>query len=398
MKIALVTDTFLPQINGIATYVANIAEELGRRGHEVLIIAPKIKNPHRKKFSAKNVKVVEVVSVPVDFLYTEFKVPVMGFPKVLSALNDFKPDLIHFQMPLPLGVDSILCSKILNIPLVSTLHTFMTASEYLLVLMPEKFANKPVTDFIMNLSNFMYSAADLRISVSKELITELKKSGYRKEVKYIPSCVLLPDPENKKHVDVKALKKKLGLRTDLKTVLHFGRISGEKMVGEVIEAFSKMKTKDSQLLIIGDGPVKKDLEGLVKELDLEKRVVFTGFIDHQELVSSGILYVGDVFITASTTENNPMVALESMAHGLPLIAPAAGGLKSLVDGNGFLVDPHDVEGFSKSLDLVLSDPKLHLKFSKKSLLLAEERSVENVVTKLLVEYKKAIQKKQALRL
>jgi phosphatidylinositol alpha 1,6-mannosyltransferase len=143
-----VTDTFLPQINGIATYVANIAEEFGKKGHEVLVIAPKTDHADRKSFKAKNVTVCEVASVPVDFIYTEFKVPVMGLPKVLLALKEFRPDIIHFQMPLPLGIDSILTSKVLNVPLVATLHTFMTTPDYLLAVIPEKLVNKSVTDFL----------------------------------------------------------------------------------------------------------------------------------------------------------------------------------------------------------------------------------------------------------
>ena len=89
MKIAYFTDTFLPQVNGVATALANQATELGARDHSVLIFTPKLDGIKREKFKAKNVQVVHLPTVPA-LLYPEFKLGVFGLPKVIKYLIKFQ--------------------------------------------------------------------------------------------------------------------------------------------------------------------------------------------------------------------------------------------------------------------------------------------------------------------
>ena len=130
MKIAYFTDTFLPQVNGVATALANQATELGERNHSVLIFTPKLDSIKREKFKAKNVQVVHLPTVPA-LLYPEFKLGVFGLPKVIKYLIKFKPDIIHLHTPLTVGMDAIMAARFFKKPLVGTVHVYFAESGYL---------------------------------------------------------------------------------------------------------------------------------------------------------------------------------------------------------------------------------------------------------------------------
>lgn len=390
MRIAYFTDTFLPQLNGVATSIANQAKQLGKEGHDILIFTPKLDDIKRTKFKAKNVTVVHLPTVPA-LVYTEFKFGVFGLPKVLKYLKKFKPDIIHLHSPLTIGMDAIIAAKILKKPLVGTVHIYFTDPDYLRFL-KYKLAVKLVNKISQRYLNFLYRQCNLLLAPSKLLVKALNSNGFRKEVFYQPNGVLLKEPKFLSEKAKNTLKKKYGLKEEV--ILHFGRLSYEKNVDLLIKSFSLIRktNPDVSLLIIGDGPAKKNLLKLAKKLKLEKDVVFTGFMDHQTLVTSGILSVGDIFATASTMENNPMAVLEAMACGLPIVGVSQAGLIELVSGNGFLVKPGDLKELSQKIEQILLDAKLAEKMSKSSFMLVKKYSIDKTTAQLLHFYQNLISK------
>lgn len=167
-------------------------------------------------------------------------------------------------------------------------------------------------------------------------------------------------------------------------------MSYEKKIDLLIKSTNQIvkKSFDVSLLIIGDGPAKKDLEKLTKSLNLQKDVIFTGFIAHQKLISSGLINVADLFATASAMENNPMSVLEAMAYGLPIVGINAAGMVDLVKGNGFLVKKDDTDALAKKMNMLLHDKKLAIKMGQESIKLSKDFSTEKVVTQLVKIYEK----------
>ncbi|MBI2196062.1 glycosyltransferase [Candidatus Daviesbacteria bacterium] len=385
MKIAYFTDTFLPQLNGVATALANQASELGARGHSILIFTPKVDHIKRKKFKAENVQLVYLPAVSA-LLYPEFKLGIFGLPKVIKHLVRFKPDIIHLHSPLTVGADAIMAAKIFNKPLVGTIHVYIPESAYLRWL-KYGLAVKIVDSVVERYMNFMFAQCDLVLAPSKMLIEELGKNGFKKPISYLPNGVSLTKLEPLSDKTTNALKKKYGLKE--KVVLHFGRLSHEKNVDILIKSFYLLAKKHSNvsLLIIGDGPAKKKLIQLTKKLRIEKAVVFTGFMEHQTLISSGILSLGDIFATASTMENNPMVVLEAMMFGLPIVGVKQAGLIELISSNGFLVKPGDIKEMAEKMEKILFDEKLSSRMKEKSLQLIKPYSVDKAVDKLLGLYR-----------
>lgn len=386
MKVAYFTDTFLPQVNGIATALANQATELGKMGHNVLIFTPKLDGIPREKFTADNVQVVHLPTVPV-LLYPEFKLGVFGLPKVIKYLAKFNPDIIHLHSPLTVGMDAVMAAKIFKKPLVGTIHVYLTDSSYLRWL-KYKLAVKVVHKVMERYLNFLFNQCDLVLAPSKMLVKELYESGFKKTVHYLPNGVILKQQKVLSDTAKNNIKKKYGLKE--KVVLHFGRLSPEKNIDLLIKSFQYLTKnhQDISLLIIGDGPAKKALIKLTKKLGIEKQVVFTGFIDHQKLISSGELSIGDVFATASTMENSPMVVLEAEMHGLPIVGVKQAGLVELISSNGFLAEAGDAKGIAEKIEKILFDKMLAASMKEKSLEVIKPYSINKVVDKLLGFYHK----------
>lgn len=384
MKIAYFTDTFLPQVNGIATALANQARQLGEQGHEIIIFTPKVDDIKRQKFKALNVSVVHLPSVPA-LIYTEYKFGIFGLPRVIKHLSKFNPDIIHLHTPFMVGMDAVMASKVFKKPLVGTIHIYFTDSDYLRFI-KSQLAVKLLDKISESYLNFLYSQCDLLLAPSKMLTEELNGNGFKKPISYLPNGVMLNLPKFLSDKEILLTKKKYNLKE--KVVLHFGRLSYEKNVDLLIKSFYLLtKThKDISLLIIGDGPSKKNLIKLAKKLGIEKEVIFTGFIDHQELISSGFLSIGNLFATASTMENNPMAVLEAMLFGLPIVGVKQAGLIELISSNGYLVKPGNSKELAEKMEKILIDQKLASQMREKSLDLIKEYSVDKVANQLIEMY------------
>lgn len=388
MKVAYFTDTFLPQVNGIATALANQAEELGAKGHQVMIFTPKLDGIKREKFKAENVQVVHLPTVPTPF-YPEFKLGIFGLPKVLRYLIKFKPDIIHLHTPLTVGLDAVMAARFLKKPLIGTVHFYFAESFYLGWLKYQLAVNL-VDKAVDRYLNFMFSQCDLLLVPSKILLKQLQEKSFKKPASYLPNGVTLKQHHLLSAIKKNSLKKKYSLQE--KVVLHFGRLSPEKNVNLLIKAFHLL-TKNHQnisLLVIGDGPAKKNLMKLVKKLDIEDQVVFTGFIEHQKLISSGFLSAGDIFATASPMENNPMVVLEAMALGLPIVGVRQAGLIELVSSNGYLAKPGDVKELASCVEKILFNKELANVMSTESLRIIKQYSIESVADQLIALYKSSL--------
>lgn len=384
MKIAYFTDLFLPQANGVATSLANQARELGARGHHVLIFAPSMDHIRREKFKAENVTVIYLPAVPSLF-YIEFRLAVFGLPQVIKYMAKFKPDIIHLHTTFTIGMDAVIAAKLFKKPLVATIHIYFTDSDYLRFV-KYKLAVKMLKKFAFGYINFLYSNCNLLLTPSKSLIEELKESNFKKTVHYLPNGITLKKPKFLSDRNKSYIKRKYRLTE--RVVLHFGRLSYEKSIDVLIKSFHILTKNHNNvsLLIIGDGPSKKDLTRLVKKLGIEKNVVFTGFIDHQNLLSSGILSIGDIFATASTMEVNPMVVLEAMLWGLPIVGVRQAGLIELVSKNGFLGKVGDIKELATNMERILFNQKVAKQMGEKSQELIKKYSIDKTTNRLLDLY------------
>lgn len=163
-------------------------------------------------------------------------------------------------------------------------------------------------------------------------------------------------------------------------LITISRLHPNKRIGEMIDIFSKLKDKSSKLYIIGDGEELNNLKELVKEKDLENRVVFTGYLTKEEMKK----YILDskVFLMTSLTEGLPMVLLEAMSYGIPCIAyKTRSGVADIIDNdiNGYIIDDRNEEEYIEKLNYLLENEEKLVEFSNNALEKANNFSKENVI-------------------
>ncbi|MEI6498797.1 MAG: glycosyltransferase [bacterium] len=376
MKIAIFSDTFPPQINGVANVVYKSAVELVKLGHEVLVFTisngsdDKMNDP--ELFKADGFELNRITSVPIP-VYPGFRFA-LPINNAIVKLRKFKPDIIHTHTPFSVGWSLIGPAKLFHIPVVGTHHTFY--DQYL------KHAHLDY-DWVKKLSWSYtldyYNRCDIVLSPSRSLAEELQKHGLKKPFEIFSNSVdtnlfqPVLDNESKK-------KLKKSWNIDGKSLAYMGRVSYEKSIDIVIMAFNEVIKKNpvTKLMIIGDGPERDNLEKLVSKLNIQDNVIFTGFLQKEELVNA--LLATDIFLTASKTENMPVAVMEGMAAGLPIVAVDALGTPEIVkDGvNGFLTQPDDyMEMAEKTLQL-LKDEETSRKFAKASIEFSSNFSQENM--------------------
>lgn len=376
MKIAIFTDTFPPQVNGVANVAFDSAKELADMGHQVRVFTPS--NPKKKLTGlGRNLKIVTVPSLPA-FVYPDLRLTIpLGF--TLRKLRHFAPDVIHTHTPFAMGWESVIGAKILRVPLVGSHHTFF--DHYLKhVKLDFKYAKKLSWKYVIK----FYEECDLLLTPSESLKQAFVQNGFKKKI------VALPNPINTELFrPIVGPKRKKALKQELigrsgPVLVHMGRISYEKNIAVLISAFEqlKKKNKDLSFVIVGSGPEIPNLKNLCVKKNLEDSVFFLGIKKGKELVES--LQIGDAFVTASKSETFCLSVLEAMACGLPVVAVGKKGVKELVrDGeNGFLSFSDAPKVLMEGLNKILHDKKLSEKFALNSRKIALRYSRRKIVTRL----------------
>jgi 1,2-diacylglycerol 3-alpha-glucosyltransferase len=356
MRIAIFTDTFLPEKNGVATSIATVARSLGASGHEVMIIAPSSAAGGEESFQAPGVRVLHLPAVPAP-IYAEFRFVYGGWSRCKKEMRDFRPEIVHVHSLFSVGWFGRRISRLLRVPLVGTNHIYLTRdnTEFYRCISPNPFIAQTAGAIMLRYTYAFHASYDLCICPSASLLEGMKRMGYRKPLESVPNPlpglrlpVLAP-------ADAARRKRDLGLRGSV--ILNLGRISYEKSLDVLLRAAAVLcaEREDLSVLFLGDGPARLGLERLAAELGIADRVVFYGYVEHQELISSGIMSLGDVFATACATENQPLSVLEAMAVGLPVVGVAAAGLKDLLEGVGPMAKPGDPEDLAAHIRKVLED-------------------------------------------
>ncbi len=385
MRIAIFSDTFLPQTNGVANVVYHSAKNLAERGHQVWVFT--VSGDYKKNNDDEKITIVILPSIGAGVYQGErFTLPI-GL--ALNRLRKFNPDVIHSHTPLSVGWEAILGAKLLRTGLVGTHHTFY--DHYLKHLKADyDWAKKLSWKYTLA----YYNCCDLILSPSQSLADALQEKGIKKPIEVLKNSIRTDFFVPVKDLATKTrLKKEFGINS--KSLVYMGRISYEKSIDQLIRAFALASSKNPQieLVIIGDGPERKSLESLTKNLGVEDKIIFTGTLRGEELVRG--LQANDIFITASKTENMPLSVLEAMSAGLPIIAVSEKGLKEIVNNkiNGFLVPADDTEAMAKKIIELISDDNLLKQFSAASRATAEaEYSPESISSSLEKHYQKIIKK------
>ncbi|MGY4691252.1 glycosyltransferase family 4 protein [Salibacterium sp. K-3] len=300
MKIAIVTETFLPSTDGIVTRLTACIRWLHQQGHEVQIIAPDL---GVYEFEGAVIKGVPARTLPF-YRSKQFALPNRI---VKEYLADYHPDVVHVVNPAILGYSGVKYAHQLGYPLVASYHT--NVAQYL-----DYYHLSPFKGLIWWYFRKLHNQADLNICTSQTVQNELVSREFHNVHVWKRGV----DTENFHPGNYcSSMRDKLtGGRPEDKLLLYVGRLAPEK---EIEKLRSVLEESDEfSLAIVGDGPHREPLE---KHFEGTK-TVFTGFMHGEELAQA--YASSDVFVFPSTTETLGLVILEAMASGLPLVAARSG--------------------------------------------------------------------------
>ena len=349
MKIAFFTDTYLPEPNGVAENVALSAKSLEALGHTVYIAAPK--NPYSK---GEDSNVLRLSAIKV-YKNPEFRLFVPLPQQDLRRLARLKADVFHGHAGGTLTIFGWELAKVKDIPYVFTYHTLLNRYAHYI-------PGNLVGPKVMEVATKVYcNLTDHIIAPTARVKKELLSYGVTKPISVVAGGV---DLDRFKSGNKDYLRNKLRLPKNSKILLYIGRLGEEKGVDFLLRAFQLIAWQrgDTWLVLVGDGPDRKKLEQLAGGLKVNKRVIFTGFINRNKIPR---FYAGaDLFVFASRTETQGLVVTEAMASGLPVVAVADEAFEGVVlDGeNGFLAKD-DREEFAQRVQQLLENPPLREQFS-----------------------------------
>ncbi|MFA5452875.1 MAG: glycosyltransferase [Candidatus Methanomethylophilaceae archaeon] len=372
MRIAMVTDSYYPTRDGVVTSITTIKNALESLGHEVFVIAP---DPGRE-FHQKGVRYFPAIEFK---RYKGYYVPIFPSNKI-DIMKDLDVDVIHIHGIAVMALKGMICAHTLKVPAVITFHTLVgdTMKYYSPVPMPDDISERLVWTYLRNI----LKRADAVISPTESTASELKSKGVcARDLRVIPTGIdirrFVPG------IDGSELKKKYDLEGK-KVIVCVGRVSYEKEIDVLIK--SMVDIDDAVLMIIGKGPATDDLKELVTKLKVDKKVIFTGFVQDSELVQ--FYGIADVSASASRFETQGLSILEAMSCGLPVVCTNARALADFVknDDNGYLFDGSS-EDCSRAIRKALCAEEAIGRNARKT---AEQFSIELCVAKTVSLYEDVI--------
>ncbi|MFR1509806.1 MAG: glycosyltransferase [Acutalibacteraceae bacterium] len=386
MKIALFSDTYTPEINGVAIHVAALKEGLESLGHEVLVVTTNPKN--NDTFQEHGV--LHCPSIKLKRIYGYgLSMPINM--KQYQIIKKFNPDVIHIHTEFGIGLFGILVSKMLKRPVIYTLHTIY--DDYVYYVVPKPLIKTGQRIFYKYIRS-LYKRATVITGPSPKSHEYLINAGLHRNVEIIPNPVDVDrfSIENVSTEDIDNVKKTYNIPNDAFVGCIISRVGKEKSIDVLlnyIEKYSKVN-KNFRFLIVGDGPAKADLEQQAKKLGINNVVIFTGKISNNKLLP---YYAAcDVFLTASLSDTNSISMLEAMSMGLPIIQrndPINEG-QVIENVNGFIFN--DENNFIEKLNKVYkmtSEERAELKNKVRNSVI-HSNTKNNMAAKIVDVYTHAI--------
>ncbi len=313
MRIAIFSETYLPQINGVATHVKILAEGLQILGHEVLIVTADASS--RKNYIEKGVLRCPAITTKKIYNYS-LSSPLSH--QRLSIIKKFKPDIIHIHNEFGIGLSGAFIARTLKIPYVYTLHTMY--DDYI-----HYIAKKPFVPIVRDVSHVYFKMLAKKATAitgpSKKVDDFLKQCGVDKPVFVISNSAELDifAPDKIDREKTMKFRAENGIEDKDFVGCFCGRLGKEKGIDTLFKYWKDTisESDNIKLVIFGDGPERACLENLAKEYQIDKMIIFTGKIPHHELPH--YYYACDFYITASLSEMHSISMLEAMASGLPVL-------------------------------------------------------------------------------
>lgn len=388
MRIGMMADVYKPHVSGITNYISLNKRFLEAAGHEVFVFTF-----GDEDYPDDETRVVRSPGVPLlatgYYLSLNYSRPAR---RLLSSM-----DLVHVNHPFLSGSLALRYCRPRSIPIVFTNHTrYDLYAQAYLPGVPEVVGDTALQAYMP----VFCRACDLVIAPSPGMREVLKNFGVDTPVEVVPNGVDLkpfmqpadPYPLPDFQIDPQDV-----------VMIYTGRLGPEKNLPFLLKAFNGVAQayEHVRLLLVGDGPMREDLQERVQQFGLQERVYFTGMIAYQDMPR--YLALADAFVTASVTEVHPLSVIEAMAASLPVLGIQSPGVGDTVeDGqSGFIVPHEDLASFTAKMIRLSTDHELRQQMGVQARRAAQAFSIENTTRTMLECYRKVVQqtagRKRSLR-
>jgi glycosyltransferase involved in cell wall biosynthesis len=338
MRIAIFTEVFLPKIDGVVTRLMGTLDQLAELGHEVVVFAPGSPPARYAGFRVQRVR-----SLAFKPWYPELRVG-LPTPNIARTMERFHPHVVHAVNPVWLAAYGTMSAKRRDLPMLASFHT--DVPQY-----TQRLGLEWITDTTSRWITWLHNLAEVNLCTSQQMIDQAGAAGIR-HLDLWPRAVdtATYTPTNRSQEMRNRLTN--GHPED-PLLIYVGRLSKEKDLGILREVLHRAP-EGTRLAFVGSGPHREQLQRDFAGTP----TVFTGYLGGPELAAA--YASADAFVFPSTTETLGLVALESMASGVPVVGADAGGIPFAVEDGvgGLLFEPHSAEDMSAKVNQLLRDDQL----------------------------------------
>lgn len=384
MRVAIVAESFLPIVNGVVNSVLRVLEYLRREGHEAIVIAPQ----PREGFIDSHYEGFRIARVPAVDLPMINSLPIgVPLPRVYKEIRDFQPDVVHLASPFVLGGAGVFAARALHIPCVAVYQTDVPGYT-------DHYNLKALHKMSWRWVRTMHNNSTLTLAPSSVTIEELEWNDVRNVHHWGRGVDTERFHPSKRDEQLRAEWLAAGAAKRGGAIDPTQRAGGRRIVGFVgrlaaeksVDLLAALDGRDDvQLVIVGDGPDRAELERLMPT------AVFAGALYGEELA---IAFASlDVFVHAGAHETFCQAIQEAQASGLPTIGPRAGGPIDLIDDGhtGFLLNPATfARDLPSAIDHIISSDANLGAFGAASLARVQDRTWPALCEQLMGYYEQAI--------
>ena len=380
LKIALVTDTYYPRINGVSASTQIFYQEFVKMGHDVHIYGPAFPN-----YIDNNPKIHRFPSWYLFFDPEDRLGHPGGDKKLIEQFIDTKFDIVHTQTPFTIGGPAVKWARKSGAKVVHTYHTLFAAYvEHYLWFLPKSLT----VGYAKSASRRYCDSCDLLITPSTEMRNVLLSYNVSKPIEVIPTGISLDRFEGR---DSQRFRLAQGFKPEDKLLLFMGRVAEEKNIDFLLRVVHGLKPRIPNLhfLIAGEGAAKKRLEKMVSDMKMGDYVHFVGYLRREDWRDC---YAGaDLFVFASVTETQGLVVTEAMAAETPVVAVLEMGIKDVMaSGKGGLTTKLDEVEFTEAVYRMLADKALHAQKKSETLAEADKWSSTSMAKRMIAAYEKIL--------
>ena len=330
LRIAVVTETWPPEVNGVAMTLAKLVQGLSHRNHDVQLIRPR-QTKTESPLNDSSLEEVLMRGMPIP-RYPELK---LGLPSKKTLVKTWtlrRPDVVHIATEGPLGWSALQAAKVLKLPVTSDFRTnFQSYSKHYGV----GWLRKPIVAYLRKFHN----ATACTMVPTRELMRTLSENGFV-NLKVVSRGV------DTKLFNIskrdKSLRSSWGATENTKVLISVGRMAPEKNLDQVLKTYEALKHTDQafKLVMVGDGPLRSQFQQRYPD------IIFPGMLSHSNLAA--YYASSDLFVFPSQTETFGNVTLEALASGIPVLAFDCAAARDWVQTgiNGWLVAESNPEGFA----------------------------------------------------